>query len=77
MSTKIYEPTAAIWEKPTKNGGTYLSLKTADGKYITFFKNNRKTNPNQPDWYEAKPQGQEGLQENQGGSFPTDSDIPF
>ena len=52
MEKKQFAATYAIWEKPTKNGGMYLSMKTPDGKWVTFFKSNKKTDK-APDWFQA------------------------
>lgn len=74
MENKQYEPSYAIWEKPTKNGGTYLSMKTPDGKWYTFFKNNKKYSDKSPDWYQAKDKDQPP---NDGNEYKFNSDIPF
>ena len=58
MEKKQFAATYAIWEKPTKNGGMYLSMKTPDGKWVTFFKSNKKTEK-APDWYQAPDREQE------------------
>ena len=50
---KEYAPEYAIWEKKTKNGDTYLNLKTLDGKWVTFFRNKQKKSDKAPDWREA------------------------
>jgi hypothetical protein len=70
------KPEFAIWERPTKNGGTYLSMKTPTGEWITFFKSREKRNPKSPDWYQAQ-DSQPKQPENAGGEYKFDSTIPF
>lgn len=49
-----YKPTYAIWIKKTKNGDDYLSMKTPEGNWITFFQSRNKKTFKSPDWYQAK-----------------------
>lgn len=48
-----YQPEYAIWERKDKNGDTYLSLKTPDGKWVTFFRN-RFYKDKAPMWKQAR-----------------------
>jgi hypothetical protein len=63
--------TYAAWEKPTKNGGTYLSLKTPSGEWITLFRS-KSDNPKAPQWYQAPPTKAEATTaaKEQGHTFP-------
>lgn len=50
---KKFKPTMAAWEKPTKNGGVYLSVKLIDGTWVNLFKNGyKKPGSKEPDWKE-------------------------
>lgn len=59
MEKKQYAPTVAAWEKPTRNGGTYLSVKLKDGSWVNLFKNDyKKEGSKEPDWKELPPKEQ-------------------
>ena len=56
MEKKQYPPTVVAWEKPTKNGGVYLSVKLKDGTWVNLFKNSfKKDGEKSPDWKELPP----------------------
>jgi uncharacterized protein (DUF736 family) len=60
MEKKEYAPTVAAWEKPTSNGGVYLSVKLRDGSWINLFKNGyKKEGSKEPDWKELPPKKKE------------------
>lgn len=75
METKNFKPTVAAWEKPTKNGGTYLSVKLATGEWVNLFKNSyKKPGSKEPDWKELPPK-----KDDAGAPPPINDDdkIPF
>jgi hypothetical protein len=80
---KQFAPEYAIWEKTAANGTVYLSLKTANGEWITFFKN-KFASGKQPQWKQApaRPTAEEkaqshNFQEPPSNSYLESTDIPF
>ena len=52
MEKKTYAPQTVAWIKKTKIGDDYLSVRLKDGSWVNLFRNGKKSNEKQPDWYE-------------------------
>ncbi len=54
------KPVFVAWERTSKKGNLFLSVKMNDKNYIGFRKEN-KTNPKAPDWefFESEPMSQD------------------
>lgn len=76
MEKKQYAPTVSAWEKPTSNGGTYLSVKLKDGTWVNLFKNSyKKAGSKEPDWKELPPKKDQDFGSEP--SFDKDEKMPF
>lgn len=83
MEKKQFAPEYAIWERQGAKG-TYLSMKTPDGQWVTFFKNNFAKG-NQPQWKQAPPRPDANDKANSAANhnygpapaFNVDEDLPF
>jgi hypothetical protein len=75
---KHYAPTVCAWEKPTKNGGVYLSIKLKDGTWVNLFKNGyKKDGSKEPDWKELPPKKEAEDFTQVEPTFDKDEKIPF